>query len=206
MTRYVQINEKLARELHEALGYELGNITTPAAPVVPTPPVAETPTPVDDVLTAKPVPDDLFAGPDANGVQWWPFLAKLANRHIPVPSGVIAKFARDQLREEQKAIVTESQLRAIEMNTGANASLRQNRAYTIVESNGVWDRMFGNVKYRTGDLLEGVIAFQDQWAPNVPMTAEIAKAILRGRVKRMERSPNLRHFQWLTQDDYRAGL
>lgn len=147
--------------------------------------------PQQPVAGAGPLPD--FTPPLANGEQGWAFLLSLTlPAGVERPIAVIANFAKGEHK------FTESQARSHEMNVGA-AAFNHNIAYRIVESTGVWDRLRGNVKWRFGDKLEGVISFPAN------VTLDMAKQMLRGRVKRMEREPNSRHFMWLDSKDLKAG-
>ncbi len=159
-------------------------ITTADAEPVPQPP-AEQPAPV-----VYQGPD--FGPPDDDGAQRWGFLAGLYSPAAPVPMKVIANFAK------LNYAFNEAQARSHEMNVGG-AGQQHNIAYRIIESSGWWDRRFGKVTWRNGDVLQGVIAFP----PNV--TIEEAKQMLRGRVKRMERETNSRHWKWLDSKDLKAG-
>ncbi len=195
----LEIPPDIAEQFRDALSDALDEATvaTMPSPLLP-PAAAAEPVPQPPIDEMKPL-FTVFGAPDNDGVSWWPFLAELANTYgVPIPKGVIANFVLDNLTEDQKRVITEAQKRSVEMNVGG-AALNHNIAYRIVESTGLWDRVRGNVKWRLGDVLQGVIAF----SPND--TLDMAKQMLRGRVKRMELANSLRHFKWLDSNDYQAG-
>lgn len=170
----------------------------PVPPPAPTPELPQPPdwgTPVAQAQEPSPVvyqgPD--FGPPDDDGAQLWGFLLGLESKYVDTSRmKVIANFAKLNYG------FNEAQARSHEMNVGA-AAFNHNIAYRIVESTGVWDRMFGGVKWRNGDVLQGVISFPAN------VTLDMAKQMLRGRVKRMERATNLRHFLWLDSKDLKEG-
>lgn len=171
-------------------------VTPTPAPTIPAPPPAVTPIP--------PMAASEFGVPDANGVQSWTFLASLANEWCPAPVGIIAKFAAAGF------ILPEGIDRAVQMNTGANAQQKSNLAFTIVPTNPIrnpWDYANG-VRWRQHDIIPGVVTFQDEIGTtgrSTRVTAEVAAQMLRGRLRGMELSGNLRHWQRLGIDDYRRG-
>jgi hypothetical protein len=123
---------------------------------------------------------------------------------IPIPVGIIAKFA-------PPAAGDVAGNRAWLMNRG-NAGFKLWEAYEIVETPiwNVYRRNVLKVLWDTGAKIPGVVAFPDfigSTGPNaIPVTAEVAKALLLGRAKRMQMSAALTHWRSLDMADYRAGL